>query len=714
MASEPDALGTSGASSSPWFGAKGIVFSRGEYPVLRNMEVAVSPGEIHALVGMHGSGKSTLALMLAGHLAPERGSVFAGGRRYDSLQPGLARELGIALVATPPAVFPRLTVLENLVMEKQGWWLGLSPRRTSEKLLRSWLDRNGIDLPLGKRIRDLPRDRWVAVEILARLFRSPRFLVLDGALEELTQEWKKRISAILTRMSAEGMSILIATQKIEEALSVADSLTVMRRGRAILTGKTGGMERLNLIRLCYDQLDDLDGSFSERESFHELMRYTSAMLNDLPTAVVVFDNNLETRFVNRRGQEIFPAVAGKISLEEIAGGRLFDFVRAACASGEGGSSVLSDSAEMRELHAFALRAGNANSLVDVRVQPLLENGARVGCMLIVEDVSLREDLRRRLMLSEKLASIGLLAAGVAHEVNNPLEIIGNYLNYLDEEGLAPDARKAVARMMGQVDRIHQIVNNLVAYSGGKAGSALHANPVELLNELIELLRFGVDFSRIDFRVECGSPVLLSVDPNELRQIFLNLIRNSLDAMPEGGEIAFSIDRPEHEQTARILVRDTGCGLRLENPNDIFLPFVTTKKGAGSHQGLGLYLVYGIVGKYGGSISVRNHPEGGCEFTVILPLADTEAECVRGVQFLRSGCNFIFNPHSRRAGVFSSCPRNPPAGGGLPCFPKTAHGVERELHRGLGMSTRVLMPRPARESGDSCGGEGNVDTERMRA
>ncbi len=600
-------------AAAPWFGAKGVFFSHGDYPVLRDMELNVTPGQIHALVGMHNSGKSTLCSILAGLLSPESGSLFAAGREYESFSMKTARELGVSLVTTPPAVFSRLSVMENLAAGKTRWWLGIFPRRTYERTIRDWLDHYHIELPLQHDMRDLPRDYWIAVDILSRLFLKPRFLVLDEVLEELNPEWVKRIRLIMADLIAEGMSVLVATQKIEEALSIADNLTVMRQGRAILTGKTGGMERLNLIRLCYDQLEQLDGNFSERESFEELMRYTSAMLNDLPTAVLVFDNALTTRFINRRARGLFPGVAGQVGipLQSIGNTRLAEFVEKA---NHGVSSA------PEELHSLPLRLDTTDLLVDIRVQPIFENDVKVGCMVVIEDVSLREDLRRRLMLSEKLASIGLLAAGVAHEVNNPLEIIGNYINYLDEEELGPGARKAVARMMAQVDRIHQIVNNLVAYSGNKRDRSSCANPADLLNELVELLRFGADLSNIHFRLDCEGEVLLAVDPNELRQVFLNLIRNSLDAMPEGGSLSFSIHGDAGSGTARIIARDSGPGLNMDNPNDIFLPFVTTKKGEGAHQGLGLYLVYGIVEKYNGTISVRNHPEGGCEFTVVLPLA----------------------------------------------------------------------------------------------
>ncbi|MDR1613692.1 MAG: ATP-binding cassette domain-containing protein [Planctomycetota bacterium] len=609
-----------GGGAADWFGAADLFFSLGDYPVLRGMDLSVSPGRVHALVGMHNAGKSTLCSALAGLLVPASGRIAAAGTLFPSLSPKRSRELGIARVANPPMVFPRLTVLENLVAARTPWWLGLFPRRNSERAIRGWLDRNRIDLPLHKRMRDLPRDYWLAVDVLSRLHREPRLLILDEAMDEIG-EWRHVVMPMIRERVDKGMAVLVATQKIEDALSVADDITVMRQGRAILTGRTGGLERLNLIRLCYDQLDSLDGEFASQESFRELMRYTRAMLNDLPTAVVVLDNGLRARFVNLRGRSLFPggAESGGEPFPGEANRRLRLFVSGAVKSGE-----------PAELHGLRVGGAGGGTLVDVRVQPIRENGVRVGCMVVVEDVSVREDLRRRLVMSEKLASVGLLAAGVAHEVNNPLEIIGNYLNYLDEEPLRPGARKAVDKMGVEVGRIQRLVDNLVAQSTARPGVADAASPgvdpAELLAELFDLLKVHLSPARVDFscRQEHG-PLLLAVDAGELRQVFINLLKNGIDALGGDGAISVAVGPDDSDpDMARMVMTDTGHGIQLENPNDVFLPFVTTKKSRGSHQGLGLYVVYGIVEKYGGTIAARNLPEGGSEFTLRLPLASRAA------------------------------------------------------------------------------------------
>jgi signal transduction histidine kinase len=111
----------------------------------------------------------------------------------------------------------------------------------------------------------------------------------------------------------------------------------------------------------------------------------------------------------------------------------------------------------------------------------------------------------------------------------------------------------------------------------------------------------------------------------MRQVFLNLFKNSIAAVGVGGRItiAFESVRTESGAWARMRFSDDGCGIPLDNPDEVFLPFVTSRAEGGRNHGLGLFIVFGIVEKYGGAIHVRNLDQGGCEFTIMLPLAELE-------------------------------------------------------------------------------------------
>lgn len=596
--------------SRPWFGASGLNVSRGGTPVLHNIDLHIDRGVIHALVGMHNAGKSTLCQALSGSAVPDSGVLFVAGAKQASVSAKTARAAGIIRITGEPQVFPRLTAMENLIAGRENWWLGLSSRKRYEQRVREWLSQNDIKLPLTVPLGELPREYRIVVALLTALFRGPALLILDEVLEEISVDWQKAVLGIIRRRVAAGMSVVLVTQKIEDVFTVADTVTAMRHGRVILTERIDNVERFSLVRLCYDQLDTLDETFAARESFQELVRYTKAMLDDLPSAVVVLDRELRVRFVNRSARVLL--FTGKTGTEEVFLHETNRLIRESMQAVAAGG-------EPRELSAIPLDEARKTHLVDARVHPVRENGTMVGCMVVIDDVSLRESLRNRVMLSDRLAATGLLAAGVAHEVNNPLEIIGNYLTFLDGETLSSGGRKAVEKMEVEVGHIQRIISNLVAYSGKKS-AGVPVNPVTLMRELVELL--DAHMRPRNIHIDCNEPdgeLFLAVDHNELRQIFINLLRNSLDAMPDNGVITFEVARDANPDMVRMRFTDTGGGIGLENPNDIFLPFVTTKKKDGVHQGLGLYVVYGIIESYGGAIEAENPPGGGCRFTIRLPL-----------------------------------------------------------------------------------------------
>ncbi len=593
------------------FGVRNAYFVFGMHPAVTNVTFSVAPGEIHALVGAHHSGKSALCALMSGRIMPDHGLVVAKGQVYAGLTPSKARDLGIAHLSARPRIYPRQSVLENITMGEHARWLGFFPNRKNKLRIKEWLAANEIDLPLNQRMQETPRDLWVMVEILSKLYQNPSFLVVDEAIEELNRPWFSRILALLRRHVDKGMGLLFVTHKIEDALHIADRISVMRRGDVILTTSAKSMERLNLIRLCYAQLDTQDEYFSSQETFQELMRYTEAMLRDLPTAIVILDPKLIVRFVNDHGEKIFSSsIKNGGELFGPENGRLRDLVLAACRSG--GNA---------EHHAVPVASGRGKLIADVRIQPIRENDVIVGTMVIIEDVSLREELRRRLILSEQLASIGLLAAGVAHEVNNPLEIIGNYLNYLRDDAANAETLEVISCMEDEIARIHKITDSLVSYTQSDRRTDEIVDVMVLVRETVGLLQFHGGFRSINFAYsENNGKALVKAGSAELRQVFLNLIRNAIDAMPDGGKIEIWSENYPDEGKTVIRVADTGPGISLENPNDVFLPFVSTKKSGGAHQGLGLYIVYGILEKYGGSISVANMPKGGSEFTLTFPLS----------------------------------------------------------------------------------------------
>ena len=257
-------------------------------------------------------------------------------------------------------------------------------------------------------------------------------------------------------------------------------------------------------------------------------------------------------------------------------------------------------------------------------------GHPIGSVIIVRDVREVADLRQQLLLSARLAAVGELAAGIAHEINNPLAFIRANLTHL--QSLLKQARGALAgqpevldalaegdelieeSVLG-TDRAAEIVRGVRGFSHAGGG------PRELadLNRLVEeVLRMADTHLRGRARVELdlGSLPLLSCAPQEIRQVLLNLMINASHAIEDGGTIR--IETRSRERQVSIAVQDDGCGIAPEIIDRIFDPFFTTKK-VGEGTGLGLGIAYQIVRGHGGEISVQSRPRQGARFEVRLPL-----------------------------------------------------------------------------------------------
>jgi signal transduction histidine kinase len=220
----------------------------------------------------------------------------------------------------------------------------------------------------------------------------------------------------------------------------------------------------------------------------------------------------------------------------------------------------------------------------------------------------------RLIQAEKLASMGQMAAGIAHEINNPLGVVLMYSHLLKEE-LADTSRpqEDVDRIIAEAERTRGIVRGILNFAREEKVARAPTDINALLTKAAEGIlatspegRFHVEFRH--------DPALgpQMVDGGQLRQVFDNLLKNAVEAIPEGGVIRVATEDGEGEFT--VTVADSGAGISEENLPKMFSPFFTTKK-VGKGTGLGLSVCYGIVKMHGGTIQAANLPEGGACFTV---------------------------------------------------------------------------------------------------
>jgi two-component system NtrC family sensor kinase len=256
--------------------------------------------------------------------------------------------------------------------------------------------------------------------------------------------------------------------------------------------------------------------------------------------------------------------------------------------------------------------------LNVSITPLVsKSNERIGRLLLFDDVTQRERMEEQMSQTEKLTSLGLLAAGVAHEVNTPLAVISNYIQMLAKQMPEGDPRQSIIeKIVKQTFRASEIVNNLLNFSRTGAAEAADVDVNRVVEETLSLVAHPLRASHIQVVKQLGAPLpAVRGSANKLQQVFLNLFLNARDAMPSGGML--EIRTAAQNGSVEIEVTDTGGGIPREHIHRIFDPFFTTKAN-GRGTGLGLSVSYGIIKEHAGKIDVRSTPGKGTSFHVEFP------------------------------------------------------------------------------------------------
>jgi two-component system, NtrC family, sensor kinase len=259
------------------------------------------------------------------------------------------------------------------------------------------------------------------------------------------------------------------------------------------------------------------------------------------------------------------------------------------------------------------------STLNIAIAPLISrNMEQIGRLIIFDDVTDRAELERRLVQADKLSSIGLLAAGVAHEVNTPLAVISTYAQMLAKQVAEDDQKsKLLEKIAKQTFRASEIVNSLLNFSRTSTTEFGEVSVNRVIQETLSLLDHQMKKAGLEVRTSLDSAApAIHGNPGKLQQVFLNLFINARDAMAPGGALEVNTSM-QADGGVQIDVVDSGHGIEPEHIHRIYDPFFTTK---GSHKGtgLGLSVTYGIIQEHGGVIKVFSRPGGGTRFRLEFP------------------------------------------------------------------------------------------------
>jgi two-component system NtrC family sensor kinase len=260
------------------------------------------------------------------------------------------------------------------------------------------------------------------------------------------------------------------------------------------------------------------------------------------------------------------------------------------------------------------------SIVNIAVAPLVSRELKqIGRLVIFDDITDRDELERRLVQADKLSSIGLLAAGVAHEVNTPLAVISTYAQMLAKQVSGDDQKsKLLEKIAKQTFRASEIVNSLLNFSRTSPTEFVELDLNRVIRETAGLVEHQFDKAGVETRLGLADDLpVVRGNSGKLQQVFLNLFINARDAMPAGGTL--SVRTWAEGLFVHVEIADTGQGISPDHLARIYDPFFTTKA-AKKGTGLGLAITYGIVQEHKGMIEVDSSPENGTRFRLEFPLA----------------------------------------------------------------------------------------------
>lgn len=260
--------------------------------------------------------------------------------------------------------------------------------------------------------------------------------------------------------------------------------------------------------------------------------------------------------------------------------------------------------------------------LEIRAMPRFgKNGYIIGIIHVVRDISKRKKREKTFQRSQQLKLVGEWAAGLAHEIKNPLAGIKATIEMLQsEKNISPDNEPIVMKSVEEIKRIEKLLKSLLNFAKPPKMQLASLNINQLLEQAIEislkhpmLVRNKATAIQVDKYFNEHTPEI-TADPMQLQQVFLNLMFNSVEAMPNGGKMSVSSFFNDDAQTITILIRDTGNGMDETTVKNIFQPFFTKKR---EGTGLGLAITKRLIEDHGGEISVQSSPGRGTEFTILL-------------------------------------------------------------------------------------------------
>jgi two-component system sensor histidine kinase AtoS len=459
------------------------------------------------------------------------------------------------------------------------------------------------------------------VELARVLSYDPVILILDELSSKLTPEEMERIYPLVLSLKKSGKSIIYISHNMDEIFAFSDRVTILNEGRRMDTESIKDLDRIKLINMTYSTLLSREELNRENRELYYFKTYNEDIIKNIPVGVIILDREGSPYLINIAARKILDLEDPQSNTSVV--NQPFATLIAEKPL-EGIEEIFRHIRDRDELLMEELSYGEEMT-VRLSVLPFRdEDYAFLGTIILIEDISQDQYMREYLLRSEKIASIAKLAAGVAHEINNPLEIVHNYVELLKQKNLDWDGQTKLTKIAREVNRISQIVANLLSFSKSGSTDYRSVNPIEILEDVLLLLEHKLKEKRISVErqfSDSGNRIL--GDENTLRQLFMNLLINGIEAVSDQGKITVMLKSFTEEGYIEVAFRDNGGGIPEKILNKIFDPFFSTKTGK-NNAGLGLSICQHIVEAHQGLITCSSRPGKGTLFSLRFPLVSSQS------------------------------------------------------------------------------------------
>lgn len=598
-----------------------IHLSYGDIKALRGVDFNLHSGEIHALVGAHRAGKTSLVKILSGAEKKDSGTIYYNNKIINNFTPKSAIENGIGIVYQHLNIIPSLNATENIFagQMKTNWfsWIDYKKLHKKTEELFSKLNLNfDFTVPLSR----LSKAKQHMVELARVLSFDPQLLILDEISSKLTPDEMEKIYPIIISLKEQGKSIIYISHNIDEIFVFSDRVTILRKGKRVNTEKTKYLDRIKLIKMSYSfVLTSEELKKKNRELFY-FKKYNESIIKNIPIGVIILDNENHIYLINIAALQIIDLKNSTKSDNYNQPDRHFNDILKK-APFQDRSKILNSITSKSKLFLEESLFGD-NKTLKISILPFRdEDYSFLGTIIILEDISMDINLKKYMQRTEKISSIAELAAGVAHEINNPLGIVQNYIELLKLKNLDSDGNMKLGKIENEINRIHNIIEELLSFTKFNETPDTKTDVTLILDEILLLLNYKIKSKNIIIKKQINAEsAYISGHENKLKQLFINLIKNSIEALSENGIIEIKIDTngSDNNKFVEILISDNGCGIPEDVINNIFDPFFSTKTDK-KNAGLGLSICQHIVELHNGIITCTSNIGQFTEFNIRFPM-----------------------------------------------------------------------------------------------